>query len=79
MGAAELKEIKNALPYFLKHKTVWSSYDSEADVLYLHFKKPSHADDSEMTEDEIIVRYENEEVIGLTILNASKRMGLSAD
>ncbi len=78
MGTAELKEIKEALPYFLKHKTVWSSYDSETDVLYLHFKKPSHADDSEMTEDEIIVRYEKDEVIGLTILNASKRAGLSA-
>ncbi len=78
MGTAELKEIKEALPYFLKHKTVWSSYDSEADVLYLHFKKPSHADDSEMTDDEIIVRYEKDEVIGLTILNASKRAGLSA-
>lgn len=61
------------LPWFLRHKTVWSSYDSEADVLYLHFKKPNNADDSEMTDDEIIVRYENDEIIGLTILNASKR------
>src|SRR5439155_13556589 len=51
-----------------------SSYDSEADVLYLHFKKPNHADNSEMTEDEIIVRYENKEVIGMTILNASQRL-----
>ena len=25
---------------------LWSSYDSEADVLYLNFKKPSHATDS---------------------------------
>jgi uncharacterized protein YuzE len=73
MGAVELTEIKNALPYFLKHKTVWSSYDSEADVLYLHFKKPNHADNSEMTDDEIIVRYEKDEVVGLTILNASKK------
>jgi uncharacterized protein YuzE len=74
MEATALKEIQTALPYFLKHKTVWSSYDSEADVLYLHFKKPNHADDSEMTEDEIIVRYENKEIIGMTILNASQRI-----
>jgi uncharacterized protein YuzE len=74
MGPAELKEIKNALPYFLRHKTVWSSYDSEADVLYLHFKKPNNADNSEMTDDEIIVRYEKNEVVGLTVLNASKRI-----
>ena len=74
METAELKEINLAIPYFLKHKTVWSSYDSEADVLYLHFKKPSHADNSEMTDDEVIIRYENKEIIGLTILNASQRI-----
>ena len=74
METAELKEIQTALPYFLKHKTVWSSYDSEADVLYLHFKKTNNADNSEMTKDEIIIRYENNEIIGITILNASKKI-----
>ena len=48
-----------------------SSYDAEADVLYVNFKKPSHADDSELTDDDVIIRYEQGEVIGLTILNAS--------
>ncbi|MFH0795253.1 MAG: DUF2283 domain-containing protein [bacterium] len=52
---------------------LWSSYDEEADVLYINFKKPSHATDSELTEDDVILRYEGEEVIGLTILHASKR------
>ncbi|HLA37028.1 MAG TPA: DUF2283 domain-containing protein [Candidatus Brocadiales bacterium] len=52
---------------------MWSSYDEEADVLYLNFKKPAHADDSKMTADDIIVRYEKGEIIGITILNASKR------
>jgi uncharacterized protein YuzE len=74
METAELKEIQSALPYFLKHKNVWASYDNEADVLYLHFKKPNHADDSEITEDEIIIRYEKKEVVGLTILNASQKV-----
>lgn len=74
MESAEIKEIDTVLPYFLKHKTMWSSYDGEADVLYLHFKKPNHADNSEMTDDDIIVRYEGEEIIGITILNASKRL-----
>lgn len=74
MGTTELKEIQTALPYLIKHKTIWSDYDTEADVLYLHFKKPSHADNSEMTGDEIIFRYENEEIIGITILNASKKI-----
>ena len=52
---------------------LWSSYDAEADTLYINFKKPSRATDSEITDDDIIVRYEGEDVIGLTILNASKR------
>ena len=50
-----------------------SSYDAEADVLYINFKKPSHATDSELTEDDIIIRYEDDEIIGLTVLHASKR------
>lgn len=73
METAELNEIKNILPYFLKHKNVWASYDDEVEVLYLHFKKPNNADNSEMTEDEIIIRYENNDIIGLTIMNASQR------
>jgi uncharacterized protein YuzE len=68
-----IDEVKVLLPYFMKHKNVWSSYDSEADVLYMHFKKPSHADNAEITEDDIIVRYENDEIIGFTVLNASKK------
>ena len=52
---------------------LWSSYDAEADVLYVNFKKPSHADDSELTDDDVIIRYEQGQVIGLTILNASQR------
>ena len=54
-------------------KYLWSSYDAEADVLYINFKKPSHADDSELTDDDVIIRHEGKNIIGLTILNASKR------
>jgi uncharacterized protein YuzE len=56
------------------HKSVWLSYDAEGDVLYIQFKKPSLADESELTEDDILVRYQNEEIIGYTILHASKRL-----
>ena len=52
---------------------LWSSYDAEADVLYINFKKPSHATDSELTDDDVIIRYERDVIVGLTILNASKR------
>jgi hypothetical protein len=33
------QELTQVIPYFLKYKNVWTSYDSEADVLYVHFKK----------------------------------------
>jgi uncharacterized protein YuzE len=52
---------------------LWMSYDAEVDVLYVNFKKPSYATDSELTDDDVIIRYEGEEVIGLTILHASQR------
>lgn len=42
-------------------------------MLYISFKQPSEATDSELTDDDVIVRYEGDEVIGLTILHASKR------
>jgi len=60
-------------PKLLQYKRIWTAYDKEADVLYLNFKKPSHADDSELTDDDVIIRYEKEKIIGITILNASKR------
>ena len=62
----------SAVKHSPKHY-LWSSYDAEADVLYMNFKKPSHADDSELTDDDVIIRYEQGQVTGLTILNASQR------
>jgi uncharacterized protein YuzE len=75
MGAAEVEKISDLVPHFLgiTHKKIWIDYDEEADVLYVSFKKPSHADDSEITEDGVIVRREKGAVVGMTFLNASKR------
>lgn len=73
METIAVNEIKSILPWFMKQKTVWANYDEEADVLYVHFKKPNHADHSEMNDDDIIIRYEKDKIVGLTILNASKR------
>jgi uncharacterized protein YuzE len=75
MAISEIKEflkivsaVRNAPFKYLR-----SSYDPEADVLYINFKRPSHATDSEITDDDIVVRYENGDVVGLTVLHASKR------
>jgi uncharacterized protein YuzE len=73
MENVALHEMRSVLPYLMKYQNIWSDYDKEADTLYLHFKKPNHANHSEMTDDEIIIRYEKDEIIGFTILNASKR------
>ena len=56
----------------LPKKDTWTYYDVEADVLYINFHQPALiADDSEPTEDGILIRYQNDEIIGLTILNVS--------
>lgn len=69
-----LSSLLLSIPY----KRLWYSYDDEADVLYLNFKKPSRADDSELTDDDLIIRYENGEVVGITVLNARKRVNAQA-
>lgn len=75
MAALNLQEIIELTGRLLElpSKRLWIDYDAEADVLYLNFRKPSHADDSELTGDDLIVRYEKGEVIGVTVLHASKR------
>jgi uncharacterized protein YuzE len=81
MAALNLQEVLNLTPRLLQmpFKRVWSSYDEVADVLYLNFKKPSRADDSELTEDDVVIRYERGEIIGLTVLHASQRGKLAND
>jgi uncharacterized protein YuzE len=76
MAQIDLKNILNLSSVLMSipYKRMWYSYDEEADVLYFNFKKPSHADDSELTDDDMIIRYENGVVVGVTVLNASKRV-----
>ena len=75
MALAEIQDYLKLMPVVKKTPQgyMWVSYDEEADTLYINFKKPSHATDSELTDEDVIIRYEGEEVIGLTVLHASKR------
>ena len=52
---------------------LWSTYDAEGDVLYIHFGESRPATDSELTDNDIILRYGGDKVIGITVLHASKR------
>ncbi|MEW6237503.1 MAG: DUF2283 domain-containing protein [Candidatus Omnitrophota bacterium] len=76
MAIAEIQNYLKLMPAIKEtpQHTLWVSYDQEADVLYINFKKPSCATDSELTEEDVIVRYEKEEIIGMTVLHASKRV-----
>ena len=75
MAISEINEFLKIVPAVRKtpFQYLWSSYDSEADVLYINFKKPSVATDGEMTDDDVIIRYEGQEIIGFTVLHVSKR------
>ena len=70
-------EILESLPHLLRlpSKQIWFDFDEEADVLYVSFERPQGATDSELTEDGILMRYRGEGLVGVTILNARKRLG----
>ena len=52
---------------------MWLDYDSEADVLYVHFEEKPASTHSEMRDDGIILDYKGRRLVGLTILEASRR------
>jgi uncharacterized protein YuzE len=66
-----------SLPHLLRlpSKQVWFDFDEEADVLYVSFERPQGATDSELTEDGVLMRYRGSQLVGVTILNARKRLG----
>lgn len=52
---------------------IWLDYDKEADVLYMSFRKPQRATKTIEADDDILIRKDGKEIVGLTILNASTR------
>jgi uncharacterized protein YuzE len=54
-------------------RNVWIDYDKEADVLYLSFRRPQRAKKTVEAGDDILVRTDENEIVGITILNASDR------
>lgn len=50
------------------------NYDSEGDVLYINFGEPQPADDSDVTDEGVIVRLREGKIVGLSILNAQKKL-----
>jgi uncharacterized protein YuzE len=75
MALADIEAYLRLVPVIKQasQSTVWLSYNQEAATLYINFKKPSYATDSELMDDDVIVRYESNEVVGFTVLHASQR------
>jgi uncharacterized protein YuzE len=75
MNMSSVQEYLKLLPTVkdAPQRSVWLTYDQDADVMYVNFQKPSVATDSELTDDDVIVRYQDDEIIGFTVLHASQR------
>lgn len=57
----------------LSVKHIWVDYDKEADVLYLSFRRPQRAKKTVEMDDDVLIRTDNDKIMGITILNASSR------
>ena len=75
MEKAIIKQIQPLLPQIMSlsksQKSVSFDYDEEADVLYISFQKPQQATNTEIMNDDVLIRKRNNEVVGITILHAS--------
>jgi uncharacterized protein YuzE len=68
-----VEAVKRALPLLLRYPQLACDYDREADVLYVTFER-AEASDSDLTDDDIVVRYRDGQLIGVTVLHASTRV-----
>ncbi len=57
----------------LSARQVWIDYDQEADVLYMSFRKPQRATSTIEMEDDVLIRKDGNNIVGITVMNASAR------
>jgi len=57
----------------LTPESVDVEYDEKGDALYIAFSKDTVADESEITDNDVVVRYKGNRIIGLTVLHFSER------
>ena len=70
-----INDLLRAVAHLVKlpQAQIWSDYDPEADVLYLHFEDEPSSTHSEIRDDGIILDYRGDRLVGITILEASYR------
>ena len=77
MGEKTIRDIVSVVPKIMQTKPghIFIDYDKPADVLYISLGKPQKATDSELLENNVLIRKRNNKIIGLTIIGASKFKG----
>jgi len=74
MALVQVSDFLDVIPAMLQAPgPMHCTYDEAADVMYVNFEPGAEATDSELGPDDIVVRYRGDEVVGLTILHASRR------
>jgi uncharacterized protein YuzE len=71
-----IADILQSVPHLLNMPSnhIWIDYDKDCDVLYVSFRKPQHADDSELNEN-VITHYSGDQIVGITVIDAKKYAG----
>ncbi|MEB3786799.1 MAG: DUF2283 domain-containing protein [Desulfurococcales archaeon] len=55
---------------------IWFDYDKQNDILYINFGyNLEEADESIMTENDIVIRIKDNRIVGITVFDFSKRVG----
>jgi uncharacterized protein YuzE len=73
--ARTLDNISEAVPHLIRlpNRKAWIDYDEDADVLYINLKRPQKATDTKVLSDKgILLRYRDKDLVGVTVLDASK-------
>jgi len=56
---------------------IWLEYDKQSDILYINFGYDvEDADESILTENDIVIRIKDGKVVSLTIFDFSRKVGL---
>lgn len=75
LNAKSLNEVFQTASHLVRFPAsrFWVDYDKEVDVLYISLQRPQKATDSKMLDNGILLRYRDKKIVGITILDASKR------
>lgn len=79
MDERYVNQILKMIPWFVKSDNMWVKYDQEADILYVDLLDSELVDNAVLRDDDIIVRYRQGEVAGITVLYAGTRKSDKTD